>query len=371
MDVVFLVTSLDRGGAETQLVRIASTLRRRGWTVGIITMLPSTAFLDDLREAGIPLVECITAPGQLPWRMIPKVTRQLRTWRSPVLVTFNFPADVMGRLCGRLAGVPTILATLRTAHVKNTLRKLFYRLTEPLITLTVSNSQAAVTYMVSRGLLTPRKTRVIPNGLLASTYPAPSHRDELRAELGITPREFLWLAVGNLRPAKDYPTLLAAAETCAARCPDFRLCVVGGGEALPSLLAEVKARGLDGAVQFLGARPDVPRLLGAGDAFVLSSAWEGMPNTVMEAMASGLPVVATQVGGVGELLEEGLSGHIVPSGNPERLAAQMASIMAMTPEARMRMGSAGRERMHTHFDIEPVVDQWEALLRNPKGGAAS
>lgn len=363
MDVAFLITSLNRGGAETQLVRIALSLRRRGWEVGILTMLPSSAFPDEIREAGIPLVECATAWYWLPWRMVPKIIRQLRLWHSPILVTFNYPADVMGRICGRLAGVPTIIGSLRTAYVKTSFRKMVYRFTEPLIALTVSNSQAAITYMVTRRLLTSRKTLVIPNGILAADYPAPVPPEAVRADLGIPPESFLWLAVGNLRVAKDYPTLLGAASICAAKYPLFRLCVVGGGEDLAALQADVDARGLENVVQFLGPRSDVTRVLAAGDAYVLSSAWEGMPNTVMEAMASALPVVATDVGGVRELVEEGVSGFIVPPRSPADLAAQMGSVMSMNAEARRRMGTAGRDRMVTQFDMERVVDKWVDLFQ--------
>lgn len=117
-------------------------------------------------------------------------------------------------------------------------------------------------------------------------------------------------------------------------------------------------------VQFLGPRADVPRVLGAGDAYVLSSAWEGMPNTVMEAMASALPVVATNVGGVCELVEEGVSGFIVPPKDPVALAEQMGSMMALEVEARRKMGASGRERMVAHFDIERVVDQWVEVFQS-------
>lgn len=370
MDVVFLITSLDRGGAETQLVRLALALHRRGRKVGILTMLPSSAFVEDLQAAGIPLVECLLPSRKQPWRMIPKVVRQLRAWRPPVLVTFNFPADVMGRIAGKLAGIPAIVGSLRTAFVKNRLRRLFYRFTEPLISLTVSNSQAAIDYMVADRLLTPRKTCVIPNGMLASSYPAAVSRETVREELGAAPGAFLWLAVGNLRPAKDYPTLLEAASRCAAAHPAFQLCVVGGGEDLEALLANVEARGLRERVQFLGQRADVPRLLAAADAFVLSSAWEGLPNTVMEAMALALPVVATRVGGVSELLEEGVSGFIVPSRDPASLARGMDTIMALAPEARSAMGAAGRARMVADFDIERVVDRWEEVLGLRASGPA-
>lgn len=372
MDVAFLITGLHRGGAETQLMRIACSLRRRGWEVGILTMLPSSAYVDEVREAGIAFEECITPEGRLPWRMIPRTVRTLRRWRPPVLVTFNYPADVMGRICGTLAGVPTIIGSILTAHVKSKSREWFYRLTEPLIALTASNSKAALQLMLDRHILTPRKTTVIPNGIMVSDYSIAVSPEEVRAEFGIPAGAFLWIAVGNLREAKDYPTLLAAAERCAKADDGFRLVVVGGGDLLESLLAEANARGLGESVLFMGVRGDVARLLAASDAYVLSSAWEGMPNTVMEAMASALPVVATRVGGLAELVEDGVSGFLAPAGDPAALAEQMTRVMNLEPETRRRMGAAGRNHMATAFDMEVVVDRWVDVIKaNPIGRAAS
>src|ERR1035438_4949329 len=155
MDIVLLADHLVRGGAERQLTRIATTLKRRGWNVGIITMLPSVEFLDDLAAADIPLVECSRRMPWLPYLpvlMTFRMIRQLVRWRPSVLITFNYHGDIMGRLCGKLAGVKVIVASLRTAHVKTPLRERIYRETERLIDLTVSNSHAAITYMVSRGI---------------------------------------------------------------------------------------------------------------------------------------------------------------------------------------------------------------------------
>jgi glycosyltransferase involved in cell wall biosynthesis len=364
IDVAFLITSLNRGGAETQLVRVALSLRRRGWKVGILTMLPSSAYLEEVREAGIELAECVTPLGRLPWRMVPRVVRTLRRWQPPVLVTFNFPADVMGRICGPLAGVPILIGSILTAHVKSIFREWFYRYTEPLVALTVSNSSAALRFMDSRRILSPGKTMVIPNGVAVAEYPAVVSREAVRAELDLPMDAFLWIAVGNLREAKDYPTLVRAAERCAKADPRFRLLVVGGGDLLEGLREEAASRGLGGIVRFLGSRGDVARFLSISDAYVLSSAWEGMPNTVMEAMASALPVVATQVGGVAELVEDGSSGFLVPPGDPAAMADRMIGLMALEPEHRRRMGTSGRDRMAREFDMEVVVDRWVALFQS-------
>jgi glycosyltransferase involved in cell wall biosynthesis/peptidoglycan/xylan/chitin deacetylase (PgdA/CDA1 family) len=366
MDIVFLADHLVRGGAERQLTRIATTLRRRGWTVGIVTMLPSVEFLEELKVADIPLFECSKRMPWLPYLpflMTFRMILQLLRWRPAVIITFNYHGDIMGRFCGRIAGVKAIVASLRTAHAKTSLREWIYRHTERFIDLTVSNSHAAITYMASRRILTPTKTMVIPNGMVVSDFPHLISREEARSEFTFAPGAFLWLAVGNLFPAKDYSTLLAAAERCAAASPAFHLLIAGAGEEEADLLAEANRRGLVGKVHFLGSRSDVPRLLRACDGFVLSSAWEGMPNTVMEAMASQVPVVSTDAGGVREVLRDGVCGYIVPIRHPEALSERMIHLMTLDNETRLRMGTAGRERIAHYFDNEKIVDLWEAMIR--------
>jgi len=376
MDIAFLTDHLARGGAETQLTRVALALKRRGWAVGVVTMFRSEDFQAELEAAGIPLCQCCAAapsttrlPVGLAWRMF----RQLRRWRPAVLVTFNYHGDIMGRVIGRLARVRAVVATLRTAKVKTPFRERLYRRTEGLIDLTASNSHAAVDLLVGRGTLSAAKTTVIPNAIDAGAWPLAVAPAVARQALDAPADAFVWLAVGNLRPAKDYPTLLAAARICADAVPAFRLYVAGGGDALAALRTEAERLGLAGRVSFLGPRGDVPLLLRASDALVLSSAWEGMPNTVMEAMASGLPVVCTDAGGVRELVRSGENGWIVPCRQPEALAERMLHLMSLDPAERRALGAAGRARIVREFDLERVVDHWEDLLRTlarqaPPGG---
>lgn len=376
VDLVFLTDQLGRGGAETQLVRIAVSLGQRGWKVGVISLFPGGDFEEELAAAGIPHLACEPRrqPGRpplIPLRMTLRLLRHLRALRPSVLITFSYHSDVIGRVCGRLAGVPVIIGSLRTAFTKTSLREKVYRVTEPLIDLTISNSQAGVDHMVSRRALTLRKTLVIPNGMFTADFPSSAPREEVRAELGIPPEAFLWLAVGTLNPAKDYPSMFEAAGRCVSADPRFRLCIAGGGDALADFRADVEARGLQEVIHFLGKRSDVPRLLKAADAFVLSSAWEGLPNAVMEALASGLPVVATDVGGIQTLVEPGRSGWIVPPRDAGALATKMLALMAVGAEERRRMGEAGRERMTLHFDQERIADQWERLVQDTSASAGN
>ena len=140
------------------------------------------------------------------------------------------------------------------------------------------------------------------------------------------------------------------------------LYVAGQGSLREDLENQVRSMGMEGRVKFLGLRRDVPRLLAAADGFVLASAWEGLPNVVMEALAASIPVVATRVGGVPELVLDGKSGFTVPPKDPDALAQAMLRLMALPREIRFRMGQTGRAYVEAHYGLENVVNQWEKLF---------
>jgi glycosyltransferase involved in cell wall biosynthesis len=176
-------------------------------------------------------------------------------------------------------------------------------------------------------------------------------------------KEFVWLAAGRIAPAKDYPNLLRAFSSVLVALPAARLWIAG--EALGSEAARVQAlavdHGMGEAVRWLGLRRDMPALLDAADGFALASAWEGMPLVVGEAMAMEKPVVATDVGGVRELVGE--AGVIVPARSPESLAQAMLAMMQTAPEARRSLGRAARERIKARFSMDAKAEEWEAFYR--------
>jgi glycosyltransferase involved in cell wall biosynthesis len=173
--------------------------------------------------------------------------------------------------------------------------------------------------------------------------------------------DFIWLAAGRLTSAKDYPNLLRAfAQTRLSR-PDACLWVAGetAGAQFHRLTALASRLNISDCVRWLGVRRDMPALLDAADGFVLSSAWEGMPLAVGEAMAMEKPVVATDVGGVHELL--GDCGILTPARNPDALAAAMLEVMRKPEVVRQARGYAARERIAGHFSMDAKADEWEAL----------
>ncbi len=241
-----------------------------------------------------------------------------------------------------------------------------YRLTDGLSSRTAAVSEAAARHFTQQKAAPPRKCAVILNGIEVETFVHDGEqRARMRAEMGVgaANASFVWLAVGRVVPAKDYPNLIRAFAQVRERRPDARLWVAGEqrtGEfaALDVLLKDL---GVEAHVLLLGLRRDIPALLDAADAFVSGSVWEGMPLAVGEAMAMEKPVVATDAGGVRELI--GDAGVVVPAKNPTALAEAMIATMQQSGEERDRLGRAARERVVRHFSMDATADTWEALYR--------
>jgi glycosyltransferase involved in cell wall biosynthesis len=180
-------------------------------------------------------------------------------------------------------------------------------------------------------------------------------------------KQFVWLAAGRIVPAKDYPNLQQAFAIVRAADPAARLWIAGeAAENEPASMRSLETElGLEEAVYWLGLRRDMPALMDAADGFVLSSAWEGMPLALGEAMAMQKPVVATDVGGVREMV--GDEGLIVPPKSPEALAQAMLTVMCCEPEGRHALGHAARKRIQSHFSMETKADEWEAFYRAELG----
>lgn len=364
MRVVLVSNGLTHAGAETQLMGLARALRRRGDEVGLLSILPNEAFLDDLATLAIPAVECKLRPGLRAVSAMSDGIRVLRAWRPDAVVSFLFQADMLARVAGRLTGVPVIISSIRNERVPGLGRERLIRLTDRLCTLTTTNSQLAAEGLVRRGVVPRERLVVVPNGvdLSAFTPPSPARRAQIREALGVVGDQFLWLAAGRLEAQKDYPTLLRAVAGIAGASGDPVLRIAGQGplrEELEALAARLEAAS---RTQLLGLRTDVADLLAAADAVVLSSAYEGLPNIVLEAMAAGRPVVASRVGGVGELVVEGVTGTTVSPGRPEELGRAMSEMMALPEETRRSMGATARSLVASRFSFDAVTAQWAALL---------
>ena len=202
---------------------------------------------------------------------------------------------------------------------------------------------------------------LIPNGIPVADYAlGESARKAWRAREGYEDRAVLLVSVARMSPQKDHFSLIQAFSMAASRNSQLRLLLVGDGPLRPEVEAQVRALDLEDKVRFLGVRTDVPEILAAADAFILSSQWEGNPLSVMEAMAAGKPVIATAVGGVPELVQDGKSGVLVPPGDVEALAE---AILRLAGDAHLRrqLGQEASKQAKERFDVSVMVKGYAAL----------
>ena len=287
--------------------------------------------------------------------------RYLELFKPDLVHSHTYPANLFVRLLrlgsladlSRLSGSagPAVVNTIHNVYEGGWLRMLAYRLSSRLVDAVTAVSTAAAERYVQIGAVPADKMRVLTNGIDVRMFsPDVPCRLAMRAKMGASDH-FVWLAAGRLAPAKDYPNLLMAFALVEVERPGTLLWIAGEGDGvLPEKLPGLRR---------LGLRRDVKELLDAADGFVLSSAWEGMPLVVGEAMAMGKPVAATRVGGVKELV--GDAGVLVAAKDSAALAAAMSVVMAMSADERGKMGEAARDRVERLFSIEAKADEWHLL----------
>lgn len=359
--VVILTTGLAYGGAETQVVHLATRLRARGWAVRVVSLLPPHAYVDELKAVGIVVDSLGMSRGVPDPRALVRLARILRRDRPQVLHAHMVHANILARVVRLLVRVPVVICTAHNISEGGRWRELAYRLTDVLCDLTSQVSQAGMERYIEVGAVPAGKIRVIPNGVDTERFrPNPDVRRRLRRELRLDDR-FAWLAVGRFEKAKDYPNMVKAFARVVVKKPNASLLIAGQGSLRVEALRLVEDLGLAGHVHFLGLRKDVPALMNAADGYVMSSAWEGMPMVLLEAAATGLPIVATDVGGNHEVVLNGRTGFLVPPKDPQALAQAMLRLMETSEEDRARMGAAGRAHVMANYTLERVVDMWEAL----------
>jgi glycosyltransferase involved in cell wall biosynthesis len=365
MRIVYMLASLGVGGAEKQVLALGRSMADRGHSVTLVTLLPQAK---EEWPTQLPVIRLNLHKNPLSLAAVFLRTRRiLRELEPDIVHSHSFHANIIARLVGPFAARPVVISTIHNVYEGGWLRMLAYRLTNGRCARTTAVSQAATERFVKLKAVTAEKCTVIPNAIDLSEFtPDPSRRKGLRDNLSAD-EEFVWLAAGRITAAKDYPNLLRAFAR-VFKDGDAFLWVAGEGserdlQRLRALATELNA---NGQIKWLGLRRDLPALLDAADGFVSSSAWEGMPLSIAEAMAMEKPVVATDVGGVSELVGE--TGSLVPPRNCEALGRAMLELMRRPETDRLALGRAARVRIQSSFDLESRIDEWETLYRTSVSG---
>lgn len=356
LNLVHLVSTLNIGGLERVVYDLVRGANSERLDVRVICLGEIGALRAMFEEIGIP-VESLDVLGTGTLRSVSALTRRLRKLKPDVLHTHNPTPHLVGVLAARLSGVPVVVHTKHGHNYPNIKKKvLANRIASWLTDCIVPVSAHAADVARDIEKVPRRKIEMIWNGIDLDQYPYTERSPQQGRCRAIHVARLIY-------PTKDQNTLLRAVRIVADAEPAFQIDIVGDGphrEPLESLCDELRLRP---HVKFLGFRNDVHKLLSDADFFVLSSVEEGLSLTLLEAMASGLPIVATRVGGNPEVVLDGETGLIVPAGSPDEMAEAMLAFVR-NPSIAAGMGRAGRRRVEEHFDIRRVAARYEHLYES-------
>jgi L-malate glycosyltransferase len=357
ISVAVFLTRFEPGGTERQMTELIRRLDPSRFTVHVACFEKQGAWLPRIVERAASIVEFpiqgFARPATL--AALLRFASWCRRQQIEVVQTCDLYANVFALPAAALAGVPVRVGSRRELNPDKTpgqirLQRQAYRCA----TSVVANSAAARGILIEEGLA-PESIAVIRNGVEIETT---TSMGESAAAAAFRPRRII--TVANLRPEKSHETLIAAADLLAVDFPDVEFQIVGDGPRRAGLEALVRSRRLEGRVRFLGYREDVGRLLSQADIFALPSRSEAFPNGAIEAMASGLPVVASAVGGLLDLIDHGRTGLLIEPDNADALAGALRWLLTNRAGAS-QLGEQARAEVQQHYSFERMVKAFEDL----------
>ena len=371
--IVFCITELDPGGAERALVELVERIERRQFDPKVYCLGPRPAgnagsLAQRIEQTGTPLV---TFGASRPWHLpglLRKLRRQLEADRPEIVQSFLFHANFAASLAARRAGVPHVVTGIRVAERGRRWHLKLARWADSRVERHACVSESVREFSHLVGGLPAKKLLVIPNGVDAERFAATVPCS--LASLGVPLGRRAIVCIGRLEAQKGLPWLFELLPGIFQQLPEHDLVLVGEGpdrERLERLAAQL---GLSERIHFVGYRPNVAEILAASDLLVLPSRWEGMPNVVLEAMAAGKPVVATDVEGVSEALGPGSAQQVVRAGHGEAFATKVRGLLKQ-PQLATELGRANQARVRQHFTWQATVAAYEALYRSLVDPAAA
>ncbi|HWM00840.1 MAG TPA: glycosyltransferase [Actinophytocola sp.] len=372
--VLFVVPDLGVGGAERHVATLAPALDPARFAPSVVCIGDEGALFPGLAAAGVPAFALHHRRN--PAAGLVELVRLIRRQRPDVVITRGYNAEALGRVAAVVTRTPRSVVWVHNCgdfEPRGRIRTLLDRMLAPATDgyYAVANGQRP--YMTGELGFPDRKITVVYNGVDPTRFPprVPVRDAALQAELGIDATAPVIGIVAVLRQEKDHATLLHAVKLVRDEILDAQLLVVGDGPERPGLQALAGRLGIAEAVRFAGSRPDVGRLLGLIDVVALSSyTIECFPIALLEAMATGVPTVGTAVGGVPEMIDEGITGYVVPPRDARALADALIK-MLQDPQRTAAMGLAARARVQSHFTLDRSVHAAEAAIEATAGRAAA
>lgn len=362
MKVLLVITGLGVGGAEKVVTSLADQLVDLGHEV-VIAYLTGEALT-------VPKHDCIRlvnlkvnsarglGSGYLQLRKI------IKEFKPDVVHSHLVHANILCRMLRPTITIPRLISSAHNTNEEGRFRMLAYRLTDQLTDISTNVSDEAVEAFIEQNAVKSERILTVHNGISTTEFVfSESARNEIRTELEILEGDKLLLAVGRLNEQKDYPNLLSAIEKLSNKYQNITIAIAGHGPLLEKLQKYANNLDVSHKVKFLGVRRDIPSLMSAADVFVLSSAWEGFGLVVAEAMACNRVVVATDCGGVKEVV--GDAGFLVPPKDPLALTNALERALNLNADESIQLGKEARERVLEHYSLTAATEKWINIYSAP------
>lgn len=354
--ILHVLDSLNLGGTERQAVEIAKGLDKEKFTVQMAALNQDGPLRQDLLSAGIPLTEFKMGRGFYSPSSLFQIFRLagfMRKEKFDIVQTYDFYSTVPGVIAAKLAGVPVILSGRRCVLrnfplIKKITEKFLWKFCHKVVV----NAHAIRDYLIGEEGVDAGRVAVIHNGV---------HLFKPAGDGALSGHEMVGM-VANFNGYKDHKTFLDAAALVTAQRKHVQFVLVGEGPLKEEVRAYAKDLGLAGNTLFYGTKTgeELYNAFRTFSVFVLSSPDEGFPNVILEAMALGIPVIASSVGGIPEVVEEGINGYLFTPKRADLLAEKILYLLAH-PEIAAAMGRKGLEKVHTQFEMHRMVGQYEHL----------
>lgn len=360
--VLHVIPQLPVGGAETLVFHMVRGLDHRRFVPAVCVLGELGPMGAEMERAGIDVMalESFRAPGRLV-RVVRGLIRVIRERGVQIVHTHLYHGNYYGRLAAFTAGVPVTVASIHNVYDRvKTHRRWTNRVLGRHTDAILAGSETVRQDILRWDGVPADKVRILPYGIDLDPYLAPMDRETARRALDVPPGSAVIGTVSRLEEQKAHDVLLRAFAVLRAAGTDVILLLVGDGREKGRLQEMVTALGLQDRVRFLGTRRDLPLLFAAMDVFALPSRWEGTPLALIGAMAASIPVVATPVGGVTTVVEDGRTGRLVPVEDVKALAATLAEALCDRATSR-RLAEAGRNHVVENCSVAAMVRGLEAL----------
>ena len=362
LSVTFVITSMPVGGAETLLVNLMRHFKPQ-------KVRPSLICLKEAGPLGEEMAREFPFAADLyrhKWdlRVLPKLMRKFREFSSQAVVTVG-AGDKMfwGRIAAKLANVPVIASAIHSTGWPDGIGRLNRQLT-PWTDAFIAVAENHAEHLRCHERFPTSKVVTIPNGIDTERFtPNARARAEIRRELGVSKSAQIVGIVAALREEKNHGLFVEAARLVANQLSETQFVIVGAGPCHAAIEAHIARLGMTHRFHLLGSRSDTPKLLAAMDAFALSSHNEANPVSILEALSCEVPVVATRVGSVSEMVVDGVTGYCVEPGNASEMAQRITALL-VNPSHAMELGKAGRRRVCNSASLESMVAGYEHLLQS-------